>query len=335
MAEPMTTTGTPVDVVAVGETMVMLVPEDGRTLADARSLATHAGGAESNVAMYLSRMGVPVRWASVMSDDPLAHRIVSEIASAGVDVSAVCWRSDGHTGIYLKNPGADSTTVYYYRHRSAARFLDEAIWEDERLRDSRVLHLTGITPALSATARGAIEQAVLHRCAGTAAISFDVNYRAPLWYPSVEGPVLQELAAAAEVVLVGLEEASVLCGCESPEDVLTTVPGAGTLIVKDGAVGAHAFHQGERVFVPSCRVEVVEPVGAGDAFAAGYLRGLLDQRDVRACLRLGHLLAATALTVHSDAAQPPSTEWLEEQLAVSDEDWQRQPVRGPGQETPS
>lgn len=311
----------PADVVAVGETMIMLVPEDGSTLADVRRFDAHVGGAESNVASYLARLGATVRWASVMRDEPLAQRIVRELVAAGVDVSSIVWQDAAQTGLYLKGTESGTTTVYYYRQGSAARLLDETIWHDDALRDSSVLHLTGITPALSDSARGAVAAAVFDRCTGARTVAFDVNFRPGLWTSDAAAPVLRELSDAADLVFVGLDEAEALWGCRSVDDVRDVLPGAGTVVVKDGAVGAWAFSGVHRTFVPSLSVEVVEPVGAGDAFAAGYLKGLLDGRPPVQCLRLGHLLAATALTVAWDAAEPPESSWLEAQLELDDTQW--------------
>ena len=327
MAEPVsarihgTAATSPTAVVAVGETMIMLVPEEGTSLETTRQFTSHIGGAESNVAMYLARLGVPVRWASVMRDDPLGRRIATELAESGVDVSAISWRDTDQTGVYLKDPGPEATTVYYYRQGSAARMIGPTIWQDERLRRAAVLHLTGITPALSASANEAIEAAVVGRETGAALVSFDINYRPGLWSVETAAPVLQRLADAADIVFVGLDEAERLWGCTTPAEVREALPTAPTIIVKDGATGAHALAGDREIFVPSLVVEVVEPVGAGDAFAAGYIKGIVDGRAEAACLRLGHLLAATALTVHGDAAQPPSVGWLDSQLEITEKEW--------------
>jgi 2-dehydro-3-deoxygluconokinase len=319
MAQPVK----PADVVAVGETMIMMVPEDGNSLSHSNSFATHIGGAESNVAMNLARLGLSVRWASVMSEDPLGKRVAREIAEAGVDVSAIVWRRSEQTGVYLKDPGAEATQVYYYRQGSAARLLDESIWLDERLQNARVLHLSGITPAISESARTAIEGAILHRYSHPESISFDVNYRPGLWSIEQAAPILQRLAGAADIVFVGLDEAQTLWGCSTAEAVRAKLPNVSSLIVKDGAIGAHAFTSAGRVFMPSRRVNVVEPVGAGDAFAAGFIKGIVDGIGTAKSLRLGHLLAARALAIHSDVPEPPSAGWLSAQLDLSDEDWSR------------
>ncbi|CAN5366226.1 sugar kinase [soil metagenome] len=329
MAEPVSTRTDdkaalqPAGVVAVGETMIMLVPEEGMSLETTRQFTSHIGGAESNVAMYLARLGVAVRWASVMRDDPLGRRIATELAASGVDVSAISWRDTDQTGVYLKDPGPEATTVYYYRQGSAARMIGPEVWQDERLRRSKVLHLTGITPALSVSAKAAVEAAILGRETGAELVSFDINYRPGLWSIKTAGPVLQRLADAADLVFVGLDEAERLWGCTTPADVRAALPTAPTVVVKDGATGAYALAGGQEIFVPSLVVKVVEPVGAGDAFAAGYIKGLVDGRGEASCLRLGHLLAATALAVQGDAAEPPSAAWLDAQLEITEKEWAR------------
>lgn len=323
---------TGLDVVAVGETMIMLVPEGGTSLSESTRFATHIGGAESNVAMNLARLGLTVRWASVMSDDPLGKRVAREIEAAGVDVAAIVWRHSDQTGMYLKDPSAEATQVYYYRQGSAARLLDESIWLDERLHDARVLHLSGITPALSESARLAVEEAVFRRYTRADKISFDVNYRPALWDVASAAPVLQELADAADIVFVGLDEAHALWGCRTADAVRAILPGPACLIVKDGPVGAHAFAPEGRIFVPSLSVEVIEPVGAGDAFAAGFIKGVVDGLGTAKSLRLGHLLAAKALAIHGDVPEPPPWAWLAKQLEISDEEWSRASLAAQGAE---
>ncbi len=318
------------DVVTVGETMIMLVPDADTRLVDATSFTAHIGGAESNVAISLAQMGLNVRWASILPDEPLGHRIETELINAGVDVSTVVWSSTGQTGVYFKDPGDGGTRVYYYQRHSAARQLDESLWNDERLRGARVLHLSGITPALSVSARRAVERAVFDRSSGAEVVSFDVNYRPNLWSAEEAAATLTPLADAVDVLFVGLDEAEVLWGCETPEAVRELLPNAGIVVVKDGAVGAHALTADEHIFVPSRRVEVVEPVGAGDAFAAGYISGVLDGQSVAGSLRLGHLLAATALSVYGDIAPLPPDEWLRLQLQLSDEDWARESLTTKG-----
>ncbi len=154
------------------------------------------------------------------------------------------------------------------------------------------------------------------------AISFDVNYRPALW-DEPPGDLLRELAAAADIVFVGLDEASALWGAtvHGPADVRDLLPDPRIVVVKDAAVGATAFHPGGATHVPSLRVEVVEPVGAGDAFAAGFLAALLGGGDAVRCLRSGHLTAASALTVAGDHGPLPDLATRERLLAADEMAW--------------
>jgi 2-dehydro-3-deoxygluconokinase len=164
------------------------------------------------------------------------------------------------------------------------------------------VHLSGITPALSPTCRAMAER--VFTIAGEAGVlrSFDVNHRAALWHATDAGPALLEFARRADIVFVGLDEANRIWDVRTPEEVREHVGTGRTLVVKDSDVGATAFADGAHAFVPADAVEVVEPVGAGDAFAAGYLSGLLRGWDQPARLRLGHRVAALALRTMADHA---------------------------------
>jgi 2-dehydro-3-deoxygluconokinase len=310
-----------VDVVAIGETMVMLVPEQAVPLAEATGLAVHVGGAESNVAAYLAQLGYRVRWGSRLGDDPFGELILRHLGQAGVDTSAVVRVPGGRTGLYVKDPGGVSTSVHYYRAQAPARDLAPDALRDPRLAGGRVLHLSGITAALSDSALALVRAAVDGPREPGRLVSFDVNFRRPLWSAEVAGPVLRELANASDLVFVGFDEAQSLWDCPTPADVRALLPGPRTVVIKDGAVGAYAFGADGEVFVPTPKVTVVEPVGAGDAFAAGYLAAALDGEPDRARLRLGHLVAAAALGVRGDHARLPERSRLRELVALTDDDW--------------
>ncbi len=319
---------TGVDVVTIGETMVMLVPLEETPLAEATGLAVHIGGAESNVAVYLVELGHRVRWASRLGDDPFGDLVLTKLAAAGVDTRAVVRVPGGRTGLYVKDPGTDQTTVHYYRDKSPAKDLAPETLHDPLLAGGRVLHLSGITAALSMTARDLVLTAVRQRADPDRVVSFDVNYRPKLWPVNVAAPVLAEIADASDLVFVGFDEAQRLWGCATAADVRELLPHPRTVVVKDGAIGAHGFGPGGEVFVPTPRVRVVEPVGAGDAFAAGYLAGELRQDSEQARLRLGHLVAAAALSVRSDHAHLPPGEWLREQVAMPADEWAKLDLSG-------
>ncbi|WP_235215406.1 sugar kinase [Phaeacidiphilus oryzae] len=299
--------GSPPDLVlCVGESMVLLVTPAGTRLARARGVELRVAGAESTVARYLADLGQPAAWASRVGADPLGERVVADIAAAGVDVRYVERDPAAPTGVYFKDPAPDGTRVYYYRSGSAAARIDPAFVERlaPALAGARMIHLSGVTPALSAECAAA-STALFARARDAGALcSFDVNHRPPLWSPAEAAGPLLELARRADLVFVGLDEAQRVWGgrLRSAADVRGLI-GGGTLVVKDAEVGATLFEPDEpAVFVPAPPVEVVEPVGAGDAFAAGVLAARLRGLPAPEQLALGHRVAALALRSTGDHA---------------------------------
>ncbi|MEU5140422.1 sugar kinase [Streptomyces sp. NPDC021139] len=310
-------------VVCLGETMAAMAPAPSHSLDDAESLCLSVAGAESNVAMYLADLGVPVSWLSAVGDDALGRRVRSAVARAGVDVSGVRTDPARPTGLLLKEPGATGTRVHYYRGGSAASALGPGLLDDPRIGGAALVHLTGVTPALSPTCRALVERA-LHTPPErrTHAVSFDVNHRPALWPPGTAAPVLRELADRADIVFVGLDEAQGLWGADlRATDVRRMLSRPRVLVVKDGGRGATAFTERGECTVPALATEVVEPVGAGDAFAAGFLAGLCGGTDLTRALRLGHLTAASALKVVGDHGPLPDEDTIEAMLALAEQDW--------------
>ena len=243
---------------------------------------------------------------SAVGADPFGEIITRELAEAGVDMSAVTVSSDAPTGIFAKNPQGESTRVHYYRKGSAASRMDRSVLE--QIGDARLVHISGITPALSESCRE-LTDAVMGL---DTTISFDVNYRPALWASVAEAAsVLADLARRADIVFVGRDEAEVLWGTASVEDVRSFLPEPRILVVKDAAIEAVSFDDEGLVRVPSERVTVVEPVGAGDAFAAGWLSAYLSGRGAAERLKLGHLLASRAVQIVGDCPPAPTPEEID------------------------
>jgi 2-dehydro-3-deoxygluconokinase len=293
------------DVVCVGESMALAAPDPPRPLRRARTLRLDVAGAESNVATYLAMLGASVAWVSRVGADPLGEMLLDRLGESGVDTRLVEVDPTAPTGVFFKDPGPDGTRVHYYRRGSAAACMGRQVWARV---DARVAHLSGVTPALS----GSCADLVAHGLdSKPATMSFDVNFRPALWSAQDAAPVLADLANRADLVFVGLDEAETLWNTRTPEQVRAKLPRPATLVVKDGAVGATSFTAEGTCFVPAPAVAVVEPVGAGDAFAAGYLFGVLRGLPERARLRLGHLVAGSALRAVGDiGVLPPAEELL-------------------------
>ncbi|MEU2869361.1 sugar kinase [Streptomyces olivoreticuli] len=382
------------DVVCLGESMVTFRPSRPGRLADVPSFERGIGGAESNVACALAAAGHRTRWISRVGTDGFGDHVVEAIAAYGVDVSGVRRDPSRPTGVYFRTageralgdlPGADApevSEVVYYRAGSAASAMSPALIPASDVWSGRILHLSGITAALSADCLALMRELVVRRD-GRPVVSFDVNYRAGLWGAGAAASVLAELVRGCDIVFVGEDEAEAVWGLRGADAIRRAFPEPSVLVVKGGAVGATAFvspapplpetgappqipeghgpapgNEGRQkpawpafeaarrrrngsapgnapartdhvVTVPALRIEVVAPVGAGDAFAAGFLSGTLRGLPLEARVRHAHLAAAAALTVPGDLAVPPERAYADRLVALDDDAWGRLRL-GPG-----
>ncbi|MEU1675523.1 sugar kinase [Streptomyces roseifaciens] len=383
---------TAADVVCLGESMVAFRParpEPG-PLAGVASFDRGIGGAESNVACALAAAGHRAAWVSRVGADAFGDHLVAAIAAYGVDVSAVQRDAGRPTGVYFRTAGergvglpgpsglpgrpgipgpasAPLSEVLYYRAGSAASAMSPALVRRATAWSGRVLHLTGITAALSAGCLALVRD-LTERRPGRPLVSFDVNYRVALWRGAPagrpdasagpgapvgagasagagasDGPaVLADLARRCDLVFVGEDEAEAAWGVRGAAAIRAALPEPRVLVVKQGAAGATAYVRGAApaaagadadtdavVYVPALSVDVVAPVGAGDAFAAGFLSGTLRGLPVERRLRHGHLMAAAALTSPGDLAAPPRRDLADRLAALGAEEWGRLRL-GPG-----
>ncbi|SEK58556.1 sugar kinase [Streptacidiphilus jiangxiensis] len=321
------------EAVCLGESMAVLLPDAPGPLDAVPGFRSAVGGAESNTACVLADLGVRSAWISRVGADGFGRRLLDELAARGVDVSGVAVDPHRPTGLYVKEVGgsahpddlgADRSRLHYYRAGSAASALSPDLLAEPAaarlLAGARLLHLSGITAAL-ADGCLALLRALLAAPRSGRTISFDLNWRPALWRDR-DPAVLRELLDSADVVLLGADEAEAVLGTGDPLALRRLLPRPRTLVVKDGAYQALAVdRKGGLTRQPALRVEVVEPTGAGDAFAGGYLAGLLRGLDERGRLRLGHLAAACALTSPGDQGRPPRPETVDVLLAASDATW--------------
>ncbi|MEU1198414.1 sugar kinase [Streptomyces sp. NPDC005813] len=376
--------------VALGESMVTFLPSRPGRLADVPSFERGIGGAESNVACVLACAGHTARWVGRVGADGFGDHLVETIAAYGVDTSAVRRDPERPTGIYFRTAGdraTDAHEVAYYRAGSAASAMAADTLDLDAVRAGRVLHLSGITAALSEACLGLMRELTAPR-PGRPLVSFDVNHRPGLWRDAAGPRVLLDLARGADIVFVGEDEAREAWDLHGARAVRDALPEPGVLVVKQGEAGATVFEKnvtdrgealvgvdgdvrdeggegeglggrgearvgvgrtgetdaprgrGQSVadtgraadtatFVPALHVDVVAAVGAGDAFAAGFLSATLRGLPVRERLRHGHLMAAAALTVPGDLATPPSRDHADRLAALDDDAWGRLRL-GPG-----
>lgn len=288
------------ELLAVGETMAMVAPLDGGPLVDALEFRMDAGGAESNVAVHLAALGRRAAWFSRLGADAVGDRVLRQLDRHGVDVTRVERDPEHPTGLYVKDPGHG---VRYYRAGSAASRLDAPDADTVALDGVGILHVSGITAAISATASAFLDALVARASDAGVTVSFDVNHRPALWPATDAATRLRELASRADVVFVGRDEAESLWGAATADDIRALLPDPAELVVKDGDVGATLFDADAARFVPALRVDVLEAVGAGDAFAGGYLAARLAGAGAEERLRAGHERAALVLQTTSDTIE--------------------------------
>lgn len=297
--------------VCLGETMALVTPVDGSRLTQAHEFAVTFAGAESNVAAHLARAGITTQWVSRLGTDPLGDRILASLSAYGVGTDFVARVADQPTGVFFKDPSPRATEVFYYRKGSAASHLTYADLGPAVDAGTDLIHLTGITPSLSQECFDLTTTVLEAPRNSGQVVSFDVNFRAKMWDVATAKQPLLEFARKADVVLVGRDEAQELWGTPTPQDIRDLLPDVPYLVVKDADVGATEFHGSTATFVPAPRVEVLEPVGAGDAFAGGYLAALLAGYGPADRLQQGHIIAGQVLVVPGDLPEAhTSFAWL-------------------------
>jgi 2-dehydro-3-deoxygluconokinase len=293
------------DVVSLGESMLRFSVPAGARLDEARAYDLEVGGAEGNLCVALARIGRRTGWVGRLPDNALASAVLRAYRADGVDVSAARRVPGERIGTYFIEYATQprSIQVIYDRADSAASRMtvDDVDWA--YLLDTRVLHLTGITAAISASCYDVIASAIRRAREAGVTVSFDVNYRAKLWDTATAGAKLRPLIAEADILFCKSADATALFGCTGePRELMANLKAltrADTVFSTFGADGAALLIDGEFMAQPALPVQIVDRIGSGDAFAAGALDGWLDA-DPRSGLQRGVALAAIALSQHGD-----------------------------------
>jgi 2-dehydro-3-deoxygluconokinase len=265
----------------------------------------------------VQRLGGRATWIGRVGDDELGKRVLREIQAEGVDTRAII-DPDAPTGLMLKARRSQiRTQLWYYRSGSAGSRLQAADLDDELLSQARILHLTGITPGLSESARGAAEHACrIAREAGTK-ISLDLNFRQALWKPTDFSAAIRDLLPFADIVFGSAHECAYIVGDEPDTPAAQAQAlaqlGPSQCVIKLGERGAVALADGTVYRRGSYDVPVVDTVGAGDAFVAGWLAEYLrDPSDVTAMLETAVACGAYACTVRGDWEGAPGRDELDQ-----------------------
>jgi 2-dehydro-3-deoxygluconokinase len=322
------------EVVTLGECMAAFVALERGPMAEAATWKRTVAGAEANVAVGLVRLGHEVAFVGRVGDDGLGRAIVRHLRGEGVDVSRLVVDGGAATGVMfrdLRDVGA-AEVVYWRRGSAGSRISnDDVDAAAGLLAGSRWLHVTGITPAISQTARSAVERAIEHARAGGVRVSLDLNIRRRVWPEAEAAPVLGGLVGRVDLVLGSLDEMAVVGGLAPTLEAGAGIEeaaaagavirlGPSSAVVKLGPRGALEAHLDERgALVTQHRAafavgHVADAVGAGDAFAAGYLAAILEGRTIGEALETGNACGASAIASLGDQAGLPTRPELERLL---------------------
>jgi 2-dehydro-3-deoxygluconokinase len=297
------------DVITFGESMVLFNPSKKGPLRYVSQFEKTIGGAESNVAIALARLGHQVSWVSRLGDDEFGLFIRNFIRGEGVDTSSITFDPTRPTGIFFKERhDAKDPKVNYYRTFSAASCMGRTHLKESEIAKAKFLHITGITAALSPSCRDLIYYALDIAKKHKVMVVFDPNIRLKLWSEDEAQEVLMDIASKSDIVLPGIEEGRLLTGEVTAEKIAKRLiqNGAKAVVVKLGAQGAFYHTEEKQEYVGGFKIEsVVDTVGAGDGFAAGFISGLLRGWSYQQAVALGNRVGASAVTVPGDVEGYP------------------------------
>ena len=293
------------DLTTLGEMLVRLSVPSGQRLENALALDVHPAGAEANVATLLARLERRTCWLGALPNNPLGRLGRNALRTAGVETSGICWKDNGRMGTYYVEFGEPprGIQVTYDRANSCASALQVSELDWDLLLDSRLLHLTGITPALSPSCLEIVTEAIRRAKDRNVPISFDINYRQKMWSARDAAQALLPLVQGVELLFCSRADAERLFQCTgSMHEIaqgMLALSKAHYVIVSFSEQGALLWNGQEWLQEPARPTRIVDRLGAGDALAAGVIHGWLDD-DLSGGLRYGVTLAALALSQSGD-----------------------------------
>jgi 2-dehydro-3-deoxygluconokinase len=305
------------DVVTFGEAMIRLSPPNFLRFEQAQSLDMRVGGAELNTAFGLSRLGHSSAWVSRLTSNPLGKFIQNKAREGGVSTEHIVWTNEDRVGLYFLEFGAApraSSVIYDRKNAAIASLKPGTVPWAKIFAGTKWFHVTGITPGLSTSAAEVTKEALVAAKAAGAQTSVDLNYRVKLWTPEQAGKCMSELMAHTDVLITTEEDIERVFGIkgksyeESAELTakkfnLKTI--AITLrenpLVWKNSWTAMAYQNGAVLRTKTYEVEIVDRLGAGDSFAAGFIHGSLTG-DLQKALDFGVATSALKHSIPGDFA---------------------------------
>lgn len=289
-----------IDVLTFGETLVSITASDIGPLMVGARMQLSIAGAESNVAIGLARLGHRVRWTGCVGNDEFGEIILRTLRAEGIDTTLARTVPDAPTALMIKQqPIGQLSKVTYFRTNSAGTRIDPDLTGSALAEHPKILHVTGITPALSESALEAVTAAMTAATANGVHVSLDVNYRSALWPADKASKTLRPLAELSDTIFGSTGEIELISGKDDP-DVASMTANGRVIVIKEGDDGATVLTDSGRFKRGAFQVPTVDTVGAGDAFVAGYLSAQLDGLDIKERLERACATGAFSVATHGD-----------------------------------
>lgn len=306
----------PGKIVLVGEAMGLFIAKEKGELGTVTNFSAAVAGAEYNVAVGLARLGHSVAYCTKLGYDPMADRILASMGKNGISDELVMRSADSVTGFMMKGKTDEGDPkIAYFRKNSAASTICTHDIDSLDLCDCDYLHITGIFPAVSESAKAAVKRLVGRAKNLDMSISFDPNLRPQLWASEAEMVrTLNGFAENADTVLPGIGEGKILTGSDDPEKIAEFYHNMGVknVVVKLGAKGAYYSVKNESGIVPPFAVhKIVDTVGAGDGFAAGVISALAEGLSLKEATERGNVIGAIQITHVGDNEGLPTRNELD------------------------
>lgn len=306
-------------VMLIGEPIVILTAQELGSIQHVRNFRRSIAGAEINVAIGLTNLGHKVSYITKLGGDPFGEYIQNFLNEKGIDTSYVSYKPKASTAFLLKGKTEDGDPeVVYFRKGSAASHLSKEDVEDVSLEGIKHVHITGIPPGLSLSAREAIYEIIEKAKNQGIFLTFDPNIRLQIWDTKEEMiSVLNEIASKCDLILPGINEGKILTGSDDPNEIADFYlnMGAQAVVIKVGAKGAFVKTKNESYTVPGFKVKkVVDTVGAGDGFAVGVVSGILEGLTLKDSVVRGSAIGSLQVMVEGDNEGLPTHKELENYL---------------------
>ena len=292
------------DVITIGDAMIAMCPKQKGPIIFCNTFERKLGGAELNVAIGCARLGIQSGWISRLGNDDFGKYILKTTRGEGIDISEVKLVDEYPTSVYFREVLADgSSRSFYYREKSPTSTMRNEELNEEYIKQAKILHITGVFPSITKNNQEIILEAVKLAKKHKLTVSFDPNIRLKMWTKEEAKAYIEKILPHVDILLIGDEEIEILLGDTTIEDAIKTFHECGIekVIVKKGSKGAIAS-DGKNVYeVDAIKPKaLVDTVGAGDGFAAGFLTSVIKGKTLEECVKFANAVGSLVVGVEGD-----------------------------------